>query len=129
VAGSRLLPQPAEAAAPVPAAEELAGDEGRGGPAGPWGDLNGRGGWGGREETSGGVWVGVGAPGGGSRGSGSAAALNYSGEELNAIGSKTKAKRGGRGPLPQSGLRGLLGGDGNATVARVDGGGCTADGG
>ena len=63
------------------------------------------------------------------RWSGSTAALNYSGEELNAIESKTKANRGGRGPLPQSGLRGLLGGDGDATAARGDGGGCTEDGG
>jgi hypothetical protein len=36
--------QLAGAAALVPAAEELAGDEGRGGPAGPWGDPSGRGG-------------------------------------------------------------------------------------
>jgi hypothetical protein len=34
--------------------EELAGDEGRGGSAGPWGDLDGRGGWGWRGEPSGG---------------------------------------------------------------------------
>jgi hypothetical protein len=33
---------------------ELAGDEGRGGPAGPRGDLSGRGGWGRRGESSGG---------------------------------------------------------------------------
>jgi hypothetical protein len=33
---------------------ELAGDEGRGGPAGPRGDLSGREGWGGRGEPFGG---------------------------------------------------------------------------
>ena len=33
---------------------ELGGDEWRGGPAGPWGDLDGRGGWGKRGESSGG---------------------------------------------------------------------------
>jgi hypothetical protein len=37
-----------------PRGGELAGDEGRGGPAGLWGDLDGRGGWGGRGESSGG---------------------------------------------------------------------------
>jgi hypothetical protein len=44
---------------------ELAGDEGRRGSAGPWGDLGGREGWGGRGESSGGDWVGAGAPEGG----------------------------------------------------------------
>ena len=98
--------------------------------AGLRGDLSGREGWGGHGESSGGLWVRAGAPeGGGSRRSGSAAGLLYSGEELHAAESKTKGDRGGRGPLPQDGLRGLLGGDGDATVARVDGGGCTADGG
>jgi hypothetical protein len=112
------------AAALVPAAEELAGDEGRGGPAGPWGGPSGRGGRGGQGVSCGGVWVGVGAPeGGGSRRSGSAAGLLYSGEELNAAEGNTWVDRGGRGPLPQGGLRGLLGGDGDATVARGDGGG------
>jgi hypothetical protein len=33
---------------------ELTGDEGRGGSAGPWDDLGGRGGWGERGEPSGG---------------------------------------------------------------------------
>ena len=73
---------------------------------------------------------GAGAPprvGGGSRGGGSAAGLLYSGEQSNATESKTKGDRGGRGPLPQGGLRGLLGGDRDATGTRVDGGGCTAD--
>jgi hypothetical protein len=126
---SRLL-RLAGAAALAPAAKELAGDEGSGGPAGSRGDLSGRGGWGGHGKPIGGVWVGVGAPEeGGSRWSGSAAALSYSGEGLNAIESKLRTNRDGRGPLPQSGLRGLLAGDGDATVARVDGGGCTADGG
>ena len=70
-----------------------------------------------------------GTGGGGSRRSGSAAAVSNSDEQSNAAESKIKANRGGRGSLPQGGLRGLLGGDGDATVARVDGGGCTADGG
>ena len=92
--------------------------------AGLWGDLSGREGWGGHGESSGGVWVGAGAPeGGGSRRSGSAAGLLYSGEELHAAESKTKVDRGGRGPLPQDGLRGLLGGGNGTTVVRGDGGG------
>jgi hypothetical protein len=37
-----------------PRGGELAGDERRGGSAGPRGDLDGRGGWGGRGEPSGG---------------------------------------------------------------------------
>jgi hypothetical protein len=74
---------------------EFAGDEGRGGSTGPWGDLSGRGGWGGRGEPSGGDWVGAGAPeGGGPRRSGSAAALKGSGEQLNATGGNTKVGRG-----------------------------------
>jgi hypothetical protein len=98
--------------------------------AGLWVDLSGRGGRGGRGEFFGGVWVGAETPeGGDSRRSGSAAGLLYFGEELHAAESKTKGDRGGRGPLPQGRLRGLLGSDGDATVARVDGGGCTADGG
>ncbi|PWZ14556.1 hypothetical protein Zm00014a_010889, partial [Zea mays] len=102
----------------------LAGDEGRGRLAGLWGDLSGREGWGGHGESSGGVWVGAGAPeGGGSRRGGSAAGLLYSGEELHAAESKTRVDRGGRGSLPQGGLRGLLGGGNGATVARGDGGG------
>jgi hypothetical protein len=106
----------------------LAGDEGRGRLAGLWGDLGGRGGRGGRGEFSGRVWVGAEAPeGGDSWRSGSAAGLLYSGEELHTAESQTRGDRGGRGPLPQGGLRGLLGGDGDATVTRVDGGGCTAD--
>ncbi|PWZ27268.1 hypothetical protein Zm00014a_009481, partial [Zea mays] len=40
----------------------LTGDEGRGRLAGLWGDLSGREGWGGHGESSGGVWVGAGAP-------------------------------------------------------------------
>jgi hypothetical protein len=55
--------------------------------------------------------------------------LNNSGEELSAAESKTKVNRAGRGSLPQGGLRGLLGGGDDATAARVDGGGCTEDGG
>jgi hypothetical protein len=102
----------------------LAGDEGRGHLAGLWGDLSGREGWGGHGESSGGVWVGAGTPeGGGSRRNGSAAGLLYSGEELYAAESKAKVDRGGRGSLPQGGLRGLLGGGNGATVARGDGGG------
>jgi hypothetical protein len=96
--------------------------------AGLWGDLSGRGGWGGHGESSAGVWVGAGAlEGGDSRRSGSAAGLLYSGEELYMAEGNTWVDRGGRGPLPQGGLQGLLGGDRDATVARVDGGGCTAD--
>jgi hypothetical protein len=78
-----------------PRGGELAGDEGRGGSAGPWGDLGGRGGWGGRGEPSGGDWVGAGAPkGGGPRRSGSAAVLKNSGEQLNATGGNKKVGRG-----------------------------------
>jgi hypothetical protein len=74
---------------------ELTGDEGRRGSAGPWDDLGGRGGWGGREEPSGGDWVGAGAPeGGGPRRSGSAVALRDSGEQLNATGGNKKDGRG-----------------------------------
>jgi hypothetical protein len=73
----------------------LAGDEGRGGSAGLWGDLSGREGWGGRWGSSGGGWVGAGAPeGGGPRQSGSAAALINSDEELSAAESNTKVGRG-----------------------------------
>jgi hypothetical protein len=129
VAGSRLL-RLAGAAELAPGAEELAGDEGSGGPEGSRGDLSGRGGWGGHWKPIGGVWVGVRAPEeGGSQWNGSAAALIDSGEKSSAIESKTRANRGGGGSLPQSGPRGLLDGDGDETVARVDGGGCTADGG
>jgi hypothetical protein len=70
-----------------PRGGELAGDEGRGDSAGPWDDLGGRGGWGGRGEPSGGDWVGAGAPeGGGPRRSGLAVALKDAGEQLNATG-------------------------------------------
>jgi hypothetical protein len=92
--------------------------------AGLWGDLSGREGWGGHGGSSGGVWVGAEAPeGGGSRRGDSAAGLLYSGEELSAAEGKTKGDRGGRGPLPQDGLRGLLGGGNGVTVPRGDGGG------
>ncbi|PWZ54541.1 hypothetical protein Zm00014a_017885, partial [Zea mays] len=102
----------------------LAGDEGRGRLAGLWGDLSGREGWGGHGESPGGGWVGARTPeGGGSRRSGSAAALNNSGEESNVVEGNTRVDRGVRGPLPQGGLRGLLGGGNGATVARGDGGG------
>jgi hypothetical protein len=102
----------------------ITGDEGRGRSAGLWGDLSGREGWGGHEESPGGGWVEAGAPeGGGSRRSGSAAALINSGEELSAAESNTKVDRGGRGSLPQGGFRGLFGGGSGATVARGDGGG------
>jgi hypothetical protein len=92
--------------------------------AGLLGDLSGREGWGGHEESSSGVWVGAGAPeGGDSRWSDSAAGLLYSGEELYMAEGNTWVDRGGRGSLPQGGLRGLLGGGNGATVARNDGGG------
>jgi hypothetical protein len=78
----------------------LAGDEGRGRSAGPWGDLSGREGWGGRGESSGGDWVGAGAPeGGGPRQSGSAAALINSDEELSAAESNKGEGRGQGGFL------------------------------
>jgi hypothetical protein len=73
----------------------LAGDEGRRGSAGPWDDLGGRGGWGGRGEPSGEDWVGAGAPEGGDpRRSVSAVALRDSGEQLNATGGNKKDGRG-----------------------------------
>jgi hypothetical protein len=106
----------------------LAGDEGRGRLAGLWGNPSGQGGREGHGDFIGGVWVGAEAPeGGDSRRGGSAAGFLYSGEQSHATESKTKGNRGGRGPLPQGGLRGLLGGDGDATETRVDGGGCTAN--
>jgi hypothetical protein len=106
----------------------LAGDEGHGRLARLWGNPSGRGGQGGHGDSIGGVWVGAEAPeGGGSRRGGSAVGLFYSGEQSNATESQTRGDRGGRGPLPQGGLRGLLGGGRDATGTRVDGGGCTAD--
>jgi hypothetical protein len=95
--GGRLLPSPTASRGDGarPRGGELAGDEGRGGSAGPWGDLGGRGGWGGRGEPSGGDRVGAGAPEGGDpRRSGSAVALRDSGEQLNATGGNKKVGRG-----------------------------------
>jgi hypothetical protein len=76
---------------------ELAGDEGRGGPAGLWGDLDGRGGWGRRGESSGGARSGQGHwRGGGPRRSGSAAALRDFGEQSSAAESHKGEGRGQR---------------------------------
>jgi hypothetical protein len=62
--GGRLLsfPPASRGGDGRPRGGELAGDEGRGDSAGPWDDLGGRGGWGGRGEPSGGDWVGAEAP-------------------------------------------------------------------
>jgi hypothetical protein len=95
--GGRLLSSPpaSRGGGARPRGGELTGDEGRRGSAGPWDDLGGRGGWGGRGEPSGEDWVGAGAPeGGGPRRSGSAVVLRDSGEKLNATGGNKKDGRG-----------------------------------